>query len=160
VIRQIVCLAFCVSPVFGANCESLAGLALSQSTITLAQTVNAGEFTAPEAGGRGRGNGGNPYKDLPAFCRVAATLKPAADSDIKIEVWLPAEGWNGNFLAAGNGGGANAAIQGSINIPALAAALRKGYATAATDTGHEGATLSYAIRPSGAADRFRIPGRA
>ena len=92
-----------------------------------------------------RGPGGNPFKDLPAFCRVAATLKPTADSNIRIEVWLPADNWNGNFLAAGNGGGAGAALQGGINVPALAAALRRGYATAATDTGHEGATLSFAI---------------
>jgi len=27
---------------------------------------------------------------------VAATLKPSSDSDIKIEVWMPASGWNGN----------------------------------------------------------------
>jgi hypothetical protein len=30
-----------------------------------------------------------------SFCRVAATLKPSGDSDIKIEVWLPLSGWNG-----------------------------------------------------------------
>ena len=47
---------------------------------------------------------------LPAFCRVAATLAPTPDSDIKIEVWLPASGWNGKLLAVGNGGWA-----GSIN---------------------------------------------
>ena len=40
---------------------------------------------------------------LPAFCRVAATLKPSSDSDIKIEVWLPAADWNGKFQAVGNG---------------------------------------------------------
>ena len=40
---------------------------------------------------------------LPAFCRVAATLKPTRDSDIKIEVWMPASGWNGKFQAVGNG---------------------------------------------------------
>jgi feruloyl esterase len=42
--------------------------------------------------------------DLPAFCRVAATLTPTKESDIKIEVWLPMAGWNGKLQAVGNGG--------------------------------------------------------
>ena len=82
------------------------------------------------AGGRG---GGNSFADLPAFCRVAATLKPTADSDIKMEIWLPAAGWNGKFLAVGNGG-----WNGNIDQNAIATALRRGYAAASTDTGHEG----------------------
>jgi len=148
--RPVICFACCVfglslsaQPGSAASCESLAGISLPQTTVTMAQTVAAGEFTAPA--GRGRASAGNPYKDLPAFCRVMGTLTPSNDSSIKLEVWLPASGWNGKFLAAGNGGGASAAIQGSINTPALAAALRGGYATAATDTGHEGATLNFAI---------------
>ena len=56
------------------------------------------------ASGRAAGRGGNPYRTLPAFCRVAATLTPTSDSDIKVEVWLPASGWNGKFQAVGNGG--------------------------------------------------------
>jgi feruloyl esterase len=44
------------------------------------------------------------YAALPAFCRVAATLKPSNDSDIRIEVWLPSSGWNGKFEGTGNGG--------------------------------------------------------
>ena len=71
------------------------------------------------------------YADLPAFCRVTATLTPTSDSDIRIEVWLPAAGWNGKFQAVGNGG-----WLGAIVHPALGGALRRGYATAATDTGH------------------------
>ena len=49
----------------------------------------AGRGRRVHAAGGGRG-GGAQFADLPAFCRVAATLKPSADSDIKIEVWLPA----------------------------------------------------------------------
>ena len=45
-----------------------------------------------------------PAKDLPEYCRVTATLRPSADSDIKVEVWLPTNGWNGKLLAVGNGG--------------------------------------------------------
>ena len=77
--------------------------------------------------------GGNQFADLPAFCRVTATLKPTSESDIKIEVWLPASGWNGKFQAVGNGG-----WNGNIDQAALATALRRGYAAASTDTGHEG----------------------
>ena len=77
---------------------------------------------------------------LPAFCRVAATIKPTPDSDIKIEVWLPASGWNGKYQAVGNGGWA-----GSITYGAMARALRAGYATSSTDTGHTGGNASFAL---------------
>src|SRR5262245_29675556 len=122
-------LMFNVLPLTAATCESL-GLKLTDTTITLAQSVAAGTF-AP-AGGGGRG-GGAQFSDLPAFCRVAATVKPTPDSDIKIELWLPAANWNGKFEAVGNGG-----WNGNIEQNALAAGLRQGYAAASTDTGHEG----------------------
>src|SRR5271154_612440 len=100
-------------PAWAATCESLASLALPGTTITLAQPVAAGEFMLP-----GRTFGGTPapavtLKDLPAFCRVAATLKPTSDSDIKIEVWLPATGWNGKLQAVGNGGWAGSISYGA-----------------------------------------------
>jgi len=113
-----------------APCEDLAKSSRPNTTITLAQSVAAGALPAPA--GRG-GAQANPFADLPAFCRVAATLKPSADSDIKIEVWLPASGWNGKFQAVGNGG-----WNGNVDQNALATALRRGYAAASTDTGHEG----------------------
>ena len=75
------------------------------------------------------------FRDLPAFCRVAATLAPTSDSDIKIEVWLPLSGWNGRLQAVGNGG-----WSGSIAYPGLASGIRQGYATASTDTGHSGSS--------------------
>jgi feruloyl esterase len=78
--------------------------------------------------------------ELPAHCEVAATLRPTADSDIKIEVWLPIDIWNGKYEAVGNGG-----WSGSISRTALAAALRLGYASSATDTGHEGGSASFAL---------------
>jgi feruloyl esterase len=124
-----------------ASCESLASLKLPDTTITLAQTVQAGSF-APAAGPRGGGGGNvpNPFRAMPTFCRVAATLKPSPDSDIKIEVWLPESGWNSKFQAVGNGG-----WTGSIPYPALAAGVQRGYATAGTDTGHEGGSGSFAL---------------
>src|SRR5438094_3902667 len=125
----------------GRSCESVAALTLPNTTVTSAQTVAAGAFTPPAAG-RGRGNGlpANPYARLPAFCRVAATSRPSSDSDIKIEVWLPASGWNGKFQAVGNGGWA-----GTISYPALAAAVAAGYAGASTDTGHVGNNADFAL---------------
>ena len=116
------------APSPAATCEDLSKGSLPNTTITTAQSVAAGAFTAP--GGRG---GGNAFADLPAFCRVAATLKPSPQSDIKVEVWMPANGWNGKFQAVGNGG-----WNGNVDQNALAAALRRGYAAASTDTGHEG----------------------
>jgi len=37
------------------------------------------------------------------FCRVLASAKPTSDSDIRIEVWLPVAGWNGELRGYGNG---------------------------------------------------------
>jgi feruloyl esterase len=124
------------------SCENLASLKLQDTTITLAQTMAAGSFVPPAApGGRGfPGQAADAFKDLPAFCRVAATLRPSSDSDIKIEVWMPASGWNGKFEAEGNGGWA-----GVVSIPQMASAVRRGYATASSDTGHVGPTGSFAL---------------
>ncbi len=116
-------LVFLPLPAASASCESLKSLSLQNTTVTSAQAVDAGQFM-----------------NLPAFCRVAATLKPTSDSNIKIEVWLPAAGWNGNFQAAGNGG-----LAGSIGFNAMAGFLRAGYAAAGTDTGHEGMTGEFII---------------
>src|SRR6188472_2090384 len=115
----------------GTSCESLLKLAAANTTVTAAEQVPAGGFRAPGAGGSAQN--GSRFAELPAFCRVAATVKPTADSDIKIEVWMPASGWNGKFQAVGNGG-----WNGNVDQNALATALRRGYATASTDTGHEG----------------------
>jgi feruloyl esterase len=118
-----------------ASCESLASLSLPNTTITLAQSVSAGTFAVPAESRRfQRGRGAAPeIPNLPAFCRVAATLRPSPDSNIKIEVWMPAANWNGKFMAVGNGG-----FSGAIPLFAMSPMLSRGYAVAATDTGHEG----------------------
>jgi feruloyl esterase len=117
-------------------CESLKSLSLPNTTITMAQIVASGQFTQGGGGGRGAGA----FRDVPEFCRVAATLKPTSDSDIKIEVWLPASRWNGNFQAAGNGG-----MAGSIGYAAMGGFVRNGFAAAGTDTGHVGMTGEFII---------------
>ena len=120
--------------VSAATCDSLGALPLSNGKVTAATLVAPGAFVPP-----GQSGPGTPaFKTLPEFCRITASLTPTADSDIRIEVWLPAAGWNGKFQAVGNGGWA-----GVIPYPALAAALAAGYATAATDTGHVGNTAAF-----------------
>jgi feruloyl esterase len=118
------------------TCEGLAKLSLPNTTITMAQTVAAGAFTPPP-GGRG-----GTFNDLPAFCRVLATLKPSSDSDIKMELWLPeAAKWNGKLRGTGNGGLGGGA---TVNATPLAGGVRLGYATAGNNTGHDGDS-SYAM---------------
>ena len=101
-----------------ASCASLAAIALPDTVVTAAEEVAGPSFTPP---------GSAAISNLPRFCRVAATTKPA----VKFEVWLPLANWNGKFQGVGNG--ANA---GSIVYGAMATAVRRGYATASTDTGH------------------------
>src|SRR6185503_2830654 len=126
-IWAVMCLS--AIPASSAPCESLATLALKDAQITSAQVVAPGQFSAPR--GSQAAGARNPYKDLPEFCRVAATLTPTSDSDIKVEVWLPVANWNGKFQGVGNGGWA-----GVISYSAMADAVRAGHATASTDTGH------------------------
>jgi len=116
-----------------APCEALKNLTLPHTTITVAEFVPAG---APAQTRGGRGGGSN----VPAHCRVAAVLAPSSDSHIEMELWLPAEGWNGKFLAVGNGGWA-----GNIETGAIAAGLSRGYAAASNDTGHKGGSGSFAV---------------
>jgi len=108
-------------------CESLISLSLPDTTITMAQTVTAGALTVSSNFGT------DAWADLPAFCRVAATLTPSSDSNIRIEVWIPVSGWHGRFQAVGAGG-----LAGRIPYRLMARALTAGYATAGTDTGHVG----------------------
>ncbi len=120
----MLCRSSCLSVVMGfaafsqTPCEQVKSLKLAGTVITSAESISTGT----------------------AHCRVAATLKPSADSDIKMELWLPLGSvWNGKFLAIGGGGWV-----GAISYPGMATALQDGYATASTDTGHEGRSASFA----------------
>jgi len=141
-------------------CESLATLKLADATITSAVVVPEGPPPARGAGAGGaRGARGGvrgaeaapvqagapqaaqqparasaPPANIPAHCRVQMTLKPTSDSVINMELWLPTQDWNGKFMGVGNGGFAGS-IQGLTNE--MPQALRLGYATAGTDTGHQ-----------------------
>jgi feruloyl esterase len=114
------------------SCESLSKPASPTVSINVAAIIDTGTF-AP-AGSK------ESYSHLPAFCRVVATLKPTADSDIRAEIWLPVSRWNGKFLAVGSGGWG-----GDIAYDEMADALRRGYATSATDDGHSGTGASFIV---------------
>jgi feruloyl esterase len=118
-------------------CEQLKSLKIAGANITLAEFVAAGPFQNPT----GPPPPGVVPPILPAYCRVAATLTPTSDSDIKIEVWLPAGAtWNGKYEAVGGGGWV-----GGISYGAMGSALQEGYATSSTDTGHVGPTAAFAV---------------
>lgn len=144
-------LAFAQSP-----CGALKSFSVPDTTFTTVEIVPAGPYRSPaqaaDGGGLAPGRAGiapapparggpqqNPIL-LPSYCRVAATLKPSTDSDIRMEVWMPAENWNGKIEIVGNGGWA-----GVISFAAMAQALKDGYATASTDTGHEGGNGMFAL---------------
>ena len=112
------------------SCEKLSAHSSSKVSIDAAKYVAAGDFV-PRSSGKA-------ISHLPAFCRVAVTLKPTSDSDIHAEIWLPSVGWNGKFMAVGSGGWG-----GSIAYEAMAEALQRNYATSATDDGHTGSSASF-----------------
>ena len=111
--------ALFATPAAPISCTALQSLQLPDTKIESATEVAGPSFTPPDATGA--------LGNLPGFCRVVGVTKPA----IRFEVWLPTTTWNGKFQGVGNGGTA-----GIISYSALAAGIRRGYATASTDTGH------------------------
>jgi feruloyl esterase len=118
------------------ECENPLTLKIAGTSITSAQIVEAGGFAPPGVPANNPAMAG--YRSLPAFCRVEGVIRPSTDSEIQFEVWAPVEGWNGKYLGLGNGG-----FAGSIVYPSMAEALRAGYATSSTDTGHKGTSTEF-----------------
>jgi feruloyl esterase len=109
-----------------------------------------GRVTANTAGlglGYNGGKGIPPFSQLPAFCRVAATLKPSPSSDIRMELWMPVAGWNGNFRGTSPNG-----LGGVINYNAMGVGLTDGFAVASTDTGHQGGDTAWMTVPDKVTD--------
>ena len=116
-----------------ATCESLQSLSLPETTILSATLVPAGPFTPAVT----------PITQKPQTfqipveaCRVIGVVKP----QVNFEVWMPASNWNGKFQGVGGGG-----FAGVISYGAMMTALRRGYATASTDTGHNTPGGSWAL---------------
>jgi feruloyl esterase len=116
-------LAVSCSAVHAASCENLMFAKLPNTTINSAESISAGTYQPPGSA--------TAFTDLPAFCRVTATVKPVPDSSIGIEVWLPTTAWNGRYQQVGNHG-----FAGTIWWSEMAPQLRRGFATGATDDGH------------------------
>jgi feruloyl esterase len=136
IVRTLVASAACAAVALTASaqdskrCASMTSRHVANATIASATEISPGSFSADGAS----------VTVAAAACRVALTLRPSADSDIKVEVWLPLRGWNGKLQAVGNG-----AFNGSIAYPAMADALSRGYAAASTDTGHAGNSAEFAL---------------
>lgn len=121
----LIAIGFSAVSVHAADCSSLKDMKFPDTSITLAESVVSGNLSlsasSPTLGG------------LPKFCRVAGVIRPSSDSEIRFEVWMPQDDWNGHFLGVGNGG-----FAGTIGYPELAHDLARGFATAGSDAGHMG----------------------
>ena len=132
---------FAGAPAAAATCASLMSTPLAHAQILSAQEVTTGSFTPP---------GGTPLTGLPVFCRVVGISTPTPVSKIGFEVWLPVgAAYNDRYEQVGNGG-----FAGAEDYGALAEGIRRGYATAGTDDGHQGAqNPSFALNnPEGIKD--------
>ena len=131
IVFLIALLIFTAHAASAASCRDLVKLSIPDVTITSATNVAAGQFIPP---------GSSKSVETPEFCRVVAVAKPTSDSIINFEVWIPeGQRWNHDFLGVGNGG-----YNGAIQYAGLAHGLKRGFATASTDTGHTGEDLSFA----------------
>src|SRR4029079_7120550 len=120
-------------------CADLTRLSLPNgTTITAASLVSGGTLAVSPT---------STLSNLPTFCRVQGVSKPSPDSNIQFEVWLPQPAaWNSKFLSSGEGG-----FAGTLNYSrngldgGLDELVRRGYATASTDTGHVASDTWWAI---------------
>ncbi len=110
--------ALLASPAAAADCAALTAAKLPGVEITGATLV---------------AKGAAPLKPAADICRVTLTARPSANSDVRIEVWIPqGPAWNGKFVQVGNGG-----FAGSIPYRSLNRIVADGYAGAGTDNGHQ-----------------------
>jgi len=79
----------------------------------------------------------SPYQPM-SYCSVSGSIATSTDgqpNQVLFALGLPASSWNQNFLFIGNEG-FGGSLQ-AVNSGEFASAISRGYATAATDTGHE-----------------------
>ena len=117
-------LALCCSaplPSRAQSCSALRDLRVENTTVISAQLVDSGKFVPPVMLRRTSPEFFTAFNNLPAFCRVEAVARPSSDSEINIEVWLPATGWESALPRRGNG-----SYGGSINYYRLGESLQSG----------------------------------
>ena len=107
------------------SCESLATVTLPNVTIESA-AVDAGDQVVGET------------------CRITAiSTHPPAGDKIRIFLAFPMQDWNGRFQGVG-GGGFSGGNPMAVRQPAS-----QGFAAGSTDTGHDGASGSFALDTNG-----------
>lgn len=119
------------APAAPGACGAIANLGLPNITVDAAESHAGGAYTPSD---------GKAIDDLPAFCRVHGVIEPVPGSRIGFELWLPDASWNGKIEMFGNGGYSSKMSYGSLGDQ-----LKRGYATLATDTGHQGDDPDFAI---------------
>src|ERR1039458_2548576 len=97
-------------------CADLRSLTSNQITVAVAQSL-------PET------------PQAPAHCRVFGQVLP----QVGFEVRMPAD-WNGRFVMIGNGGYEGEPTDSPARANQYARYMKRGYAVAATDTGHSNIT--------------------
>jgi hypothetical protein len=115
----VACLAACglrAQDVDSFRCANLRGLTSYEFSVISA-------VVAPRSG------------EIPEYCRVRGQILP----EVQFEVDLPAQ-WNGRFLMTGNGGYAGEDLDSSGRNAQRSRILNRGFALAATNTGHDAAT--------------------
>lgn len=100
--------------------KRIMGTAIQDGEITEAELVEADQNPAF----------GMPLGEIPEHIRVSVTCRPEEGSNIRIEIWLPTKGWNGDFIGTGNGGAA-----GMLASFVMVGPLQMGFAAANTDMG-------------------------
>ena len=123
--RLYLCNASCNASAPSNLREPFSSLHLPDTLVTLAQSIPAGNFQPPGSS--------TTYVNLPAFCRVTATVSPVPNSSIGIEVWLPMTTWNGKYQQSGSHG-----YGGTFYWGEMVGQIRRGYATGITNDGHTG----------------------
>src|SRR5215813_6364508 len=120
------------------SCAQLTQLQFEgNTTVTEATEITSGTLITPQ---------GQVITNLPPFCRVQGLSQPTDDSNIYFEVWLPLHHWNRKFLSSGEGGYAGVPNYTRLGLDGgLDELLRRGYATASTDTGHVSTDMWWAI---------------
>jgi feruloyl esterase len=111
------------------NCANFASWSGGDVKVTAAERVEAGaKQAAPQVPGM------TPLGGQPAHCKIAGTI----EKEIRFELLLPDQ-WNGRFVMGG-GGGFVGSVQNTAQTSMMypGTALERGYATAGTDTGHQG----------------------
>ncbi|CAI6339403.1 unnamed protein product [Periconia digitata] len=116
---------------FESHCASVAStLQVPNATVYFSEFVSAGtDLSLPE----NNATCTQPSQVVQAdLCRIALYVATSERSGVNMETWLPSN-WTGRFMSGGNGG-----LNGCVDYPALAYGSSLGFASVATNNGHNG----------------------